>query len=90
MHRIAYTREAKERIEKLAPKLKAQIKGAIERIAKNPDIGKHLTQELSGISSYRTGKFRIIYRVFRKEVLVLILTVGYRKDIYQKVSRKGY
>lgn len=88
MYRIAYTREAKERIEKLSAKLKTQVKKAVERIAQNPDIGKHLTQELTEMFSYQTGKFRIIYRVFRKEILVLILTIGYRKDVYQKLSRK--
>lgn len=88
MYRIAYTREAKERIEKLSTKLKTQVKKAIERIAQNPDLGKRLTQELTGMFSYRTGRFRIIYRVLHKEILILILTIGYRKDVYQKLSRK--
>ncbi|MFH1868673.1 MAG: type II toxin-antitoxin system RelE/ParE family toxin [Candidatus Omnitrophota bacterium] len=88
MYKIAYTKEARERIGKLSAKFKLQIKRAIERIAENPDTGKCLMQELSGILSYRTGKFRIIYRVFHGEILVLILTLGYRKDIYKKISRK--
>lgn len=88
MYRIVYTKEAKERIEKLSLKFKLQIKNAIERIAQDPRIGNNLTQELSGMLSYRTGKFRIIYRVFHEEVLVLVLTIGYRKDIYQRLSHR--
>ena len=88
MFRIVYTKEAKKDIDKLSLKKKCQIKESIERIADNPDIGKHLTRELKGLSSYRSGNYRIIYRVSHKEILVIILTVGHRKDIYKQILRK--
>ena len=87
-HKILYTREAKKSIDKLPLKKKCQIKDAIERIAQNPEIGKHLTHELTGLLSYRSGVYRIIYRVYHKEVLVLILTIGHRKNIYKQATRK--
>ena len=88
MFKILYTKEAKTAIGKLPVKKKRQIKEAIERIAENPEIGKHLTHELKGLFSYRSGTYRIIYRIYHKEIMVFILTVGHRKDIYQKSSRK--
>ena len=88
MFRAVYTKEAKKDIDKLSLKKRRQIKESIERIADNPDIGKHLTRELKGLSSYRCGDYRIIYRVHHKEILVIILTVGHRKDIYKQISRK--
>jgi mRNA interferase RelE/StbE len=88
MHEIAYTREAKDRIEKLDIKKKRQIKEAIERIAQDPNIGKRLLHEFSGLLSYRSGDYRIIYRIYHDKVLVLILTIGHRKDIYKQLSRK--
>ena len=88
MHKIIYTREAKTAIDKLTLKKKRQVKDAIERIARKPKIGKHLTRELTGLLSYRSGTYRIIYRIYHKEVLVLILTVGHRKDIYKQVAKK--
>ncbi|MCQ9208550.1 MAG: type II toxin-antitoxin system RelE/ParE family toxin [Omnitrophica bacterium] len=88
MHRILYTKEAKTAIDKLPLKKQRQIKEAVERIASNPEIGKHLIQELKGLSSYRSGDCRIIYKADHKEILVLILTVGHRKDIYKQISRK--
>ena len=86
MYKIAYTREAKRKIDRLSIKRKRQIKEAIERIAQNPDIGKRLTHELSGLLSYRSGDYRIIYRIYHKEILILILTIGHRKDIYKKIK----
>ena len=88
MYRILYTREVKTAIGKLTLKKKRQIKDAIERIAQNPEIGKRLTRELTGLLSYRSGINRIIYRIYHKEVLVLIVTIGHRKDIYKQSARK--
>lgn len=88
MYEIAYTKEANDRIGKLDTKKKEQIKHAIERIAKDPDIGKRLLHEFSGLLSYRSGDYRIIYRIYHDKVLILILTIGHRKDIYKQLSRK--
>ncbi|MFH1856167.1 MAG: type II toxin-antitoxin system RelE/ParE family toxin [Candidatus Omnitrophota bacterium] len=88
MYKILYTNEAKSSISKLPIKKKHQIKEAVERVAENPQIGKHLTHELKGLLSYRSGIYRIIYRVYHKEVLVLILTIGHRKNVYEEIGRK--
>ena len=88
MYKIAYTSEAKEAIGKLSLKKKRQIKEAIERIAQKPDIGKRLSHELSGLRSHRSGDYRIIYRIYHDQILIVILAIGYRKDIYKKVVRK--
>jgi mRNA interferase RelE/StbE len=88
MYKIFYTSEAKTAIDKLPLKKKHQIKDAIERIAENPEIGKNLTHELRGLSSYRSGDYRIIYRIQQAEILVIVLAIGHRKDIYKQASRK--
>jgi mRNA interferase RelE/StbE len=89
MYNIFYTEEAKSVIDRLIPKKQRQIKDAVEHIAQNPSIGKHLTQELADMWSYRSGNFRIIYRVEHRQLVVIILTVGHRKDIYKKIGRRG-
>ena len=88
MYNVLYTDEAKKVISKLSLKKKRQIKNAVERIADNPEIGKHLTRELKGFLSYRSGPHRIIYRIYHKEILVLILTIGHRKDVYKQTTRE--
>jgi mRNA interferase RelE/StbE len=88
MYSIFYTEEAKSLIEKLPAKRQRQIKNAAERLANNPFLGKGLTQELTGMWSYRSGDFRIIYRIERNKMIIIVLTLGYRKDIYKKISRR--
>ena len=90
MHDILYTKEAKSIIDKLSFKRKRQIKDAIERIAHHPSVGKRLAQELSGLWSYRSGDFRIIYRVEHEHLLIIVLTIGHRKGIYKGIRRKHY
>ena len=85
MYRLRYTKEAKTTIDRLPIKPKRQIKAAVERIAVDPDIGKRLTQELKGLLSYRSGDYRLIYRISQEEILVL--AVGHRKDVYRQTSR---
>ncbi len=83
MYKVFYTREAKESIGGLSLKKKRQIKDAVERIANKPGLGKYLTGELKGFLSYRSGDYRIIYRIYHKEITVIVLTVGHRKDVYK-------
>lgn len=89
MHKLLYTEEAKKQISKLDNRLKVKIKEAVELIAQNPAIGKPLTRELKGRCSYRVGDYRIIYRIYHTEVVVLILAVGHRREVYSKQARKA-
>ncbi len=64
--------------------LKGKIKSALKEILQDPSCGKPLSEELSGLHSYRIGRIRIIYRVEGR--LVSLLTIGPRSTIYQKVA----
>lgn len=83
---IKYTREAKKRIEKLDPSVKQIIKKAIDSLSLNPYRGKPLAYELAGLYSLRTSDYRIIYRVKEKELIIIIITVGHRREIYKKLK----
>ena len=82
MYKVFYTEEAKTIIDGLSLKKKRQIKEATERIAQDPAIGKSLRHELASLLSYRSGDYRIIYRVYHGRLIIVILTIGHRKDVY--------
>ena len=88
MYKIFYTKAARDVIGHLDNKTKLRIKNAVEKIAENPSIGKHLAYDLSGRQSYRVGDYRIIYRTYEKDILILILAVGHRRQIYRDISRR--
>ena len=64
-------------------KLGEQLAKAIDRLALNPQLGEFLKGEWQGYRKYRTGHYRIIYRVEHKQLLIYIITIGDRKDVYR-------
>ncbi len=91
VYKLLYTEEAKKEISKIKDShLKLKIQEAAEEIAKDPAIGKALTRELKGRYSYRVSDYRMIYRIYHDQVIVLILTVGHRREVYSKSARKSW
>ncbi|MDL2317857.1 type II toxin-antitoxin system RelE/ParE family toxin [Eubacteriales bacterium OttesenSCG-928-A19] len=45
--------------------------------------GKALTGELKGLWRYRVGDYRLICHIEDEKVLILILKIGNRRDIYE-------
>lgn len=83
---IFFTREAKGNIEKLDPSIRKVVRKALESIAANPAKGKPLAYDLAGLYSLRTSDYRIIYRLRKKELLIIVIAVGHRRDIYNKLK----
>lgn len=81
-YRVLYTEEAARRIRRLDHAIKERIRKAVLRIAEHPELGKRLTGLLSDRWSYRVGDWRILYKIRRAEVIILILTVGHRREVY--------
>ncbi|GAB5040991.1 type II toxin-antitoxin system RelE family toxin [Bartonella henselae] len=46
-------------------------------------IGKPLKGQFSGLWRYRVGDYRILCELYDKELVVLVLAVGHRKNIYK-------
>jgi len=64
-------------------KLGEQVAKAIDRVASNPELGELLKGEWKGHRKYRTGRYRIIYRTDREQLMLYIVTIDDRKDIYR-------
>ena len=81
--RVRYTEEAAKRIGKLDKAVKERVRKAIERLSEHPELGKRLTGLLSDRWSYRVGDWRILYKIRKSELVVLVLTVGHRRGVYE-------
>jgi len=55
-------------------------------VVSEPNSGKALLDELSGLRSFRVGSFRIIYRTKGSEMIELV-AIGPRKRIYEETYR---
>jgi mRNA interferase RelE/StbE len=65
-------------------KLKDHILDAIEHdIARDPFAGKPLAGPFKGIYSHRIGVIRILYKPYKDRLIVVVLDIGHRREIYR-------
>lgn len=86
MHRIELTRAAEAVYRKLSerdPRLLDRIDAALDAMAAAPRTGKPLKGAFAGQWSYRVGPYRIIYRIEDRRLVVLVLDIGHRREIYR-------
>ena len=85
-YKVVFTGKAKRQLLKLDRQVSALIVGWIERNiegCENPRLhGKGLLGNKSGQWRYRIGDYRIVCEIRDNEVVVLVLEVGHRKNIY--------
>lgn len=76
-------RFAQKQIMKLDKKAVLLIKTAIAGLAENPRPQGYI--KLKGEEAYRirVGNYRIIYEIDDGKIIVTVVAVGHRKDIYR-------
>ncbi len=84
---VVYTLTAKAAIRKLDPGTRNRVRAAVGELSKDPLQGKPLSFALKGLRSWRTGDWRIVYKVEAEKVVVVVVTVGHRRDVYERVRR---
>ncbi|MFA4874519.1 MAG: type II toxin-antitoxin system RelE/ParE family toxin [bacterium] len=65
----------------------ARVAAALDQLAQDPRTGKSLRGELKGYWSYRVGVYRILYSIEEHEVVVHILRIQHRKEVYERFRR---
>ena len=56
---------------------------AIDRLAREPSAGGALKGEFGGLRRLRVGRYRIIYEAIAEQLVVLVVRVGHRKEVYR-------
>ncbi len=74
---------AYKELQKLDKKERTRIISAIDKLTENPHLGKALKGELTGLRRIRTGNYRVIYEINEGEVLILVLRIAHRKQVYR-------
>lgn len=86
MYVVKLTRQAEKAFDRLMssqPAMGRRVASAIDRIAREPEQGVPLRGDLQGLWKYRVGSFRIIYEIFRSRLVITVIDIGDRKDIYR-------
>jgi mRNA interferase RelE/StbE len=83
-YRIALTPAAARELRKFDPQVRRRVQAALELLAADP-YPPAAVQLVGGSGEWRvrTGDYRVVYEVVDEELLVLILRVGHRRDVYR-------
>lgn len=85
-YQVVYSRTARRALSESLPE--AVAAACIEFIggdlASHPHrVGKPLRAPLEGMHSARRGAFRVLYRIDEGQLIVVVVTVEHRRDVYR-------
>ena len=84
-YRVEFARPAARQFEGLPKQVQVRLKPRIESLKDNPR--PHGAKKLTGeeeLYRLRVGDYRVIYQIQDKVLLVLVVKVGNRKEVYRK------
>lgn len=81
-----FDERALKELKKLGRSAQQEILGYLDtRIAADADprrFGKGLKADLAGLWRYRVGDYRVLCQIRDGELLVLVVAVGHRRNVY--------
>jgi mRNA interferase RelE/StbE len=84
-YRVEVAPAAVRQLRKLDPTARRRVQAAIELLAEEPrPSGAKKLAGGEGEWRVRTGDYRIVYEISDNVLLVLVVAVGNRRDIYRR------
>ena len=82
-YKVIFTKSVKKDFRKIHKLEVSKILNEIEELAKNPRSSK--TKKLKGEKLYRlrVGNYRVIYDIQDNLMLIFVVKLGHRSDIYR-------
>jgi mRNA interferase RelE/StbE len=86
-YEILINQGAKRQLKKLSAQVLEQLGSAIDKLGQDPRPSG--VKKLKGASNFyrvRSGDYRIIYQIQDQQLIVLIVSVGHRQEIYKELG----
>ena len=87
MFKIKLARDPEKFYRKQNNKVRRQISKSLRKLAENPRSTQ--AQKLAGMQSLyrvRCGDYRIVYRIEDGQLIVLVVRIAHRKDVYSNLT----
>ena len=83
VYSIVFTRSSEKQFSALPARTKNEVALVLEDIARAPLTGKPLQGALKSLRSTRVGRFRIVYRQVKSELIIVAIHINHRKNVYK-------
>ena len=84
MYQVLIARSAEKQLKNLPPSVQRKIAAVIMSLSIEPR--PYGSKKLTGtVSSYRVrvGDYRVIYEIYEREIVVTVLKISHRRDVYR-------
>ena len=81
--RIRWERRAVKEVAALQKSERERIVAAVEGLGDDPHLGSVMCAEWKGFRRLRVGPYRIIYAYQGRDLLVSVIRVGHRREVYR-------
>ena len=84
-YQIVLAPAAARQLRKFDPDIRRRIQAVLELLAENPRPPA-ATQLVGGAGEWRvrTGDYRVIYEIDDGRLLILVLRMGHRREVYER------
>ena len=86
MFNVLLVPSAAKAFAKVDASLQRRIERALQQLGSNPHSHpniKRLKGQFAGLNRFRTGDWRIIYRVDEGAKTVVVVEIGHRREVYE-------
>jgi mRNA interferase RelE/StbE len=81
--RIRWERRAVKELAGIPQRDQRRVVEAVEGLLDDPLVGEPLAAQWKGLRRLRVGRCRVLYGYDGKELLIAVVRVGHRKDVYR-------
>lgn len=82
-YEVRFTHSAQKELKKLSKDGQVRVLKAVKTLSQDPTKGDVRPMVGSTAWRLRVGQYRVIYDINKKEIVVLVLKIGHRKDVYR-------
>ena len=84
MYEVIWKDKASKQLAKIDRTIAKKIKDKVKKyLVQDPlNLGEPLSYEYQGLYRYRYGDYRIVYEIKNSELVIIIVKVGHRKEVY--------
>jgi mRNA interferase RelE/StbE len=86
-YKVEFVKSARKEFDRLDTKLKVKTAEALRLLAQNPFSELLKVKKLKGANNLyriRLGDYRIVYEIRNEQLIVLVIKVGHRREIYRR------